>query len=65
MNDTNSRFEKNTANKFGDVFKSTFKCPDNMGMCVDQAIPIWIFLGMTEEQYKLKYCPVMVEETDK
>ena len=61
----NSRFEKNTANKFGDVFNSTFHCPSNMGMCVDQAIPVWVFLGMTEEQYKLKYCPVVVEEPDK
>ena len=43
MNDTNNRFEKNTANKFGDVFKSSFKCPENMGMCVDQAVPVWIF----------------------
>ena len=65
MNDTNNRFEKNTANKFGDVFKSTFQCPQNMMSTVDQAIPIWVFLGMTEEQYKLKYCPVLVEETDK
>ena len=61
----NTRFEKSTANKFGDVFKSTFQCPQNMMSTVDQAIPIWIFLGMTEEQYKLKYCPVVVEETDK
>ena len=61
----NSRFEKNTENKFGDVFKSTFQCPQNMMSTVDQAIPIWIFLGMTEEQYKLKYCLVVVEETDK
>ena len=61
----NSRFEKTTANKFGDVFKSSFKCPDNMGMCVDQAVPIWIFLGLSETEYKMKYCPVVVEETDK
>ena len=65
MNDTNNRFEKNTANKFGDVFKSTFQCPQNMMSTVDQAIPIWVFLGLSETEYKLKYCPVVIEDTDK
>ena len=65
MNDTNNRFEKNTTNKFGVVFKSTFQCPQNMMSTVDQAIPIWIFLGMTEDRYILKSFPVVVEETDK
>ena len=65
MNDTNNRFEKNTANKFGDVFKSIFQCPQNMMSTVDQAIPIWVLLGLSETEYKMKYCPVVVAETDK
>ena len=31
---------------------------------VDQAIPIRVFLGLSENEYKTKYCPVVVEETD-
>ena len=58
MNNTNSRFEKKFANKFGDMFKSSFECPKNMGLSMETAIPIWIMLGLAETEYNLKYCHV-------
>ena len=66
MNDTNSRFEKNFANKFRDMFKYSFQCPENMGLSMNTAILIWIMLGLTETEYNLKYCPVLkVDEPEK
>ena len=57
MNDTNNRFEKNTANKFGDVFKSTFQCPQNMMSTVDQAIPIYCIFRYVRDRIQIEILP--------
>ena len=42
-------------------FKSTCAIP-NMSLCMDTAAPIWILLGLSEEEYNQKYQPIKQEE---
>ena len=58
--ETNKSFE----NKFGNYFKSTCVIP-NMSSCMETAVPIWVLLGITEEEYNQKYQPTSTQEESK
>lgn len=55
--DANKSFE----NKFGNYFKSTCSIP-NLSSCMENAIPIWTLLGITEEEYNQKFVPTPTQE---
>ena len=46
---------------FGNYFKSTCSIP-NLSSCMDNAIPIWTLLGITEEEYNQKFVTTQVHE---
>ena len=48
-----NRFDDVPKNKLG--FNSTFSMPMSMAEALDSAIPIWILLGMTKQQYHEKH----------
>ena len=55
---------KSFENKFGNFFKSTCSIPD-MSSCMDTAVPIWVLLGITEDEYNQKYQPTSTQEESK
>ena len=48
-----NRFDDVPKNKLG--FNSTFTIPLSMAEALDSAIPIWVLLGMTAEEYYEKH----------
>ncbi len=56
--ESNKSFE----NKFGNYFKSTCSIP-NMSSCMESAVPIWVLLGIAEDEYKEKYVSTPKQET--
>ena len=52
--------------KLGDILKtftnSTFAMDTNIQTAMEGASPIWDLLGITEEQYHIKYPPVDISE---
>jgi hypothetical protein len=58
-----SKFDNiNIKMKLGDILKtftnSTFAMDTNIQTAMEGASPIWDLLGITEEQYHIKYPPV-------
>ena len=52
---SHNRFEEADRTKLGKLFKSTFDMPSTMADNIEHALPIWILLGLTEEEYSEKY----------
>ena len=59
-----SKFDEPIKMKLGDILKtfttSTYEMPVGMGASMKDASPIWDLLGITEEEYNIKYPPVDV-----
>ena len=64
-----NKLEKLEDNKFGNIKEiienfSTVTVPRSIAEDMNNAIPIWVLLGLTEEEYKIKYQPdTPVEES--
>ena len=57
-----NKMDKMNENKFGNIKEafesfSTATKPQCLDDDMDNAVPIWVILGLTEEQYKNKYQP--------
>ena len=52
---SHNRFEEADRTKLGKLFKSTFDMPSTMADNIEHALPIWVLLGLTEEEYSEKY----------
>ena len=56
MTTTFNKFEENLTTKLGEIqTKETYS--GHMEAAMASAVPIWIILGITEEEYKTKYQP--------
>ena len=59
-----SRFEEPYKMKLGDILKtfttSTFAMDTTVDAAIGDASPIWVVLGITEEEYYIRYPPVDV-----
>jgi hypothetical protein len=66
-----NKLEKLEDNKFGNIKEiienfSTVTVPRSIADDMNNAIPIWVLLGLTEEEYKIKYqADPPVEESSK
>ena len=57
-----NKMDKIEENKFGNIKEafesfSTATKPQSLDDDMNQAVPIWMVLGLTEEEYKAKYQP--------
>ena len=62
MATTFNKMDKINENKFGNI-KEAFECfstatkPQCLDDDMDNAVPIWVILGLTEDEYMAKYKP--------
>ena len=54
---SHNKFEESDSTKLGKLFKSTFDMPMSLSESFESAVPIWKLLGLSENEYKLRYHP--------
>jgi hypothetical protein len=54
-----------TQDEIEKMFKTTYDLDSTMKVAIATAIPIWQFLKMTEDEYKVKYCNIIKPEEKK
>ena len=62
MTTTYNRFEEAVANKLGEIQTKDTPFSAHIDSVMSSAVPIWVLLGITEEEYNIKYCPVQPEQ---